>query len=244
MKYNPPFGSTDPNAPYVDRNTPGAVSGSRVPAAALEQPQREIVNVITASGMAASAGDMRQLAAAIRSQRLNYAEAGGTANALTCTLSPPLTSHVVGMPLRVRVKTTNTGEVTLNAGAGVLPIRAPSGDALAAGDLAEDAIISLLCIGTAWVLTSGADGRSARLDEIESELEEVSDTVAGLTSALRGYVKDIRLGAEITGGVAAGSPGYVMKSWYATGGVAGYDGVFRPIQQLRDGAWVTVGEVL
>lgn len=49
MKYNPPFvlgGNPDAGAPYVDRNTPGATSGSVPPAAAIEQPQREIAHVI------------------------------------------------------------------------------------------------------------------------------------------------------------------------------------------------------
>ncbi|WP_327211996.1 hypothetical protein U8Q06_20915 [Rhizobium beringeri] len=51
MKYQAPFGSVDPNAPYVDRNTPGAVVGSKIPAAAVEDPQRELVNVILAAGL-------------------------------------------------------------------------------------------------------------------------------------------------------------------------------------------------
>lgn len=244
MKYNPPFGSADANASYVDRNTPGAVSGSRVPAAALEQPQREIVSVITGSGLEASANDMRQLAAAIRSQRLNYAEAAGTVNALTCALSPALTSHIVGMPLRVKVKTTNTGAATLNAGAGVLPIRTAAGEPVKAGELQAGAIVSLLCTGAAWVLTSGAGQNTERLEEIESDLEEVTDKVTDLDNALKGYVQQVRLGAEITAGVAADTPGYFMKRWYATGGVAGYDARFRPVQHLRNGVWVTVDEVV
>lgn len=54
MKYNPPVGSTDPNASYVDKNVPGAVRGSAVPAPAIEFPQREIVDVIAKAGLTPS----------------------------------------------------------------------------------------------------------------------------------------------------------------------------------------------
>lgn len=49
MEYQPPFivgGNPDPNAPYVDRDTPGGVRGSVPPAKAIEDPQREIGYVI------------------------------------------------------------------------------------------------------------------------------------------------------------------------------------------------------
>lgn len=51
MEYNPPYGSTDPDAPYVDRSTPSGIQGSKVPAKAVEHPQREIVAVIEGAGM-------------------------------------------------------------------------------------------------------------------------------------------------------------------------------------------------
>ncbi|KAA3510092.1 hypothetical protein [Agrobacterium rosae] len=75
MKYNAPFGSTDPNAPYVDRNTPGAIAGSRVPAAALEHTQREIMAVIVGAGLDPSSTDLTQLLQAI--QKIIDAATGG-----------------------------------------------------------------------------------------------------------------------------------------------------------------------
>lgn len=66
MRYNPPYGSSDPNAPYVDRNTPGAVAGSKVPAAGIEHDQREIVNAIERSGQTPSENDLFQLWKAIQ----------------------------------------------------------------------------------------------------------------------------------------------------------------------------------
>lgn len=72
MKYNQPFGEADPDAPYVDRNTPGAVAGSKVPGAALEDPQREIAHVIDyflgdgTFGSAQDPADLEQLRKAIQ----------------------------------------------------------------------------------------------------------------------------------------------------------------------------------
>lgn len=61
MKYQAPFGSVDPDAPYVDRNTPNAIQGSKVPAKAIEHPQREIVEVIERAGLTPSEGSVTQL---------------------------------------------------------------------------------------------------------------------------------------------------------------------------------------
>ncbi|WP_176083111.1 hypothetical protein [Martelella sp. HB161492] len=62
MEYKPPYGSTDPDASYVDRNTPGAQKGSVPPAAAIEDPQREIVAAIEAAGLTPDGDDLTQLA--------------------------------------------------------------------------------------------------------------------------------------------------------------------------------------
>lgn len=76
MKYQQPYGLADPNAPYVDRNTAGATSGSRVPARAIEHPQREIMAVITGAGLTPSATDLTQLKQAI-AQMIAAATGGG-----------------------------------------------------------------------------------------------------------------------------------------------------------------------
>ncbi|GJD51075.1 hypothetical protein OPKNFCMD_3826 [Methylobacterium crusticola] len=66
MLYNPPSGSIDPNAPYIGKNTTAGTQGSKVPRGAVEFPQREIVNVILASGQDPSNADLQQLLKAIR----------------------------------------------------------------------------------------------------------------------------------------------------------------------------------
>ena len=64
MKFNQPIGAAE-GAAYVDANPALGVEGSPVPAAAIEAPQREIMNVITGVGLVANAGDSTQLRQAI-----------------------------------------------------------------------------------------------------------------------------------------------------------------------------------
>ena len=51
MKYNQPYGVSDPNAPYINGNPTTGTMGSIPPAASIEYPQREIVNVISNGGL-------------------------------------------------------------------------------------------------------------------------------------------------------------------------------------------------
>lgn len=64
MLYVPPIGGAA-NDPYVDGNPGAGTEGSAVPAAAVEYPQREILAVITGSGLVPNAGDLTQLRQAI-----------------------------------------------------------------------------------------------------------------------------------------------------------------------------------
>jgi hypothetical protein len=152
MKYHPPFGSADPDAPYVDKNVPGAVRGSAVPAAAIEIPQREMVDFITKSGLTPT-DDNYQLAQAVQSGKVNYAAADGTANALTASLSPAPASLTVGMSLVLLISTPNTDAVTINLnGTGAIPARTIKGTALSAGDL-RPGPMEFIYSGSAWILT-------------------------------------------------------------------------------------------
>ncbi|WGD31193.1 hypothetical protein AncyloWKF20_05060 [Ancylobacter sp. WKF20] len=164
MKYYAPFGSSDPNAPYVDRNTPGAVVGSKVPAKAIETLQRELAKLTTASGLAESDSDTTQVATAVRSQRLNYAVAGGSANALTVTLDPAPAdmAALTGVPLRVLVSASNTGAVTLTVNGFAGAIRHPGGEPLAAKAYVPG-IIEVMGTGTDFILLAGGIKRGERI---------------------------------------------------------------------------------
>lgn len=61
MKYTPPLGSLEDDAPYVDGNPSAGIRGSVVPAAPFNQLQRELVHVISASGLEPSDSDMTQV---------------------------------------------------------------------------------------------------------------------------------------------------------------------------------------
>ncbi len=135
MKYQAPVGSTDPNASYVDRNTPGAVRGSALRALAIEDPQRELDDFISKSGMTPTEAVL-QLAKAVQSGKVNSASPAGTANALTATLSPAPSALTVGMSIVLNITTPNTGPATLNVnGLGALAVVNIFGSALAGREL-------------------------------------------------------------------------------------------------------------
>lgn len=152
MKYHAPYGSTDPDASYVDKDVPGAVRGSAVPAAAIEDPQREIVDFLIKSGLVPADGN--QLASAVQAGKVNYVAAAGTANALTAVLSPAPTALTEGMVIRIKIATTNTGAMTLNVGLGTHSIVSLLGAALIAGEMQAGTIRELVWTGTNWRLLS------------------------------------------------------------------------------------------
>lgn len=153
MKYQAPYGSSDPNASYVDRDTPAAVKGSAVPAPAIEDPQRELAALIVAGGLVPDDADLTQVAKAIQAGKINYAVAGGSANAITITLSPVPASLSAGMRANIKIGTTNTGAVTINTnGLGAISAARKDGGALGAGDLIVGEIVPFIFDGAIWRL--------------------------------------------------------------------------------------------
>ncbi|MBB4122905.1 hypothetical protein [Martelella radicis] len=92
----------------------GSQEGTVVTAEWLNGVQEEILNVITRAGLVPAAGDFTQLAQAIQGARLSYAEASGTVNALTVSLSPAPTALRAGLLVRALIAAPNTGSATLN----------------------------------------------------------------------------------------------------------------------------------
>ncbi|MBG0508913.1 hypothetical protein I3J13_09065 [Agrobacterium sp. MOPV5] len=166
MKYHPPYGSIDPNASYVDKDVPGAVRGSAIPAKAVEVPQREIVNVISKTGKEPADGN--QLASAIQSGKLNFSAIGGAANALTMTLpeAPASWSDLIGTPLRGTITTTNTGACTLNVnGLGAKSIKIDNGSDPLGGDLKTGAVVVFVYDGTNVQVTFASAMLTERLNK-------------------------------------------------------------------------------
>lgn len=130
MKYLQPIGEADPNAPYKDRNTGGGSSGSRVPAKAIENPQREIVAVLVAAGMTPDGDRVDQLNEAI-DLKIDLATGGGS-NPLDDLLTLlrarlPVFPEILTADGRFNLSVPSTGTIRIPAGIqfqhrGVFPI--------------------------------------------------------------------------------------------------------------------------
>lgn len=160
MKYVQPWGISDPDASYINGDPSIARKGSIPPAAAFEHPMRELVEIIDKSFMVPSESDLGQVSKGVRSQRMNYAEDTGSVNTLSVAYDPPLTAYTIGLPLRVKIRGTSTGPSTIDAGAGRVAIRKPSGAELGAGDLPAGGLAELVYDGTVFQMINfgGAGG--------------------------------------------------------------------------------------
>jgi hypothetical protein len=160
MKYQPPYGISDPDAGYINGDPSQARMGSIPPAQAFEYPMRELVHVITDSSIVPDDADLEQVAKGVRSQRMNYVEDTGSVNTLSVALSPPLAFYTVGLPIRVKIRNTNSGPSTIDAGAGRVPIRKPTGAEMAAGDLPAAGLAEMVYDGTVFQMINfgGAGG--------------------------------------------------------------------------------------
>lgn len=114
----------------------------------------QIGGAISNSGITPDDANADQLSVAIRSQSLNYVAAvGGTANALTVTLTPAPASlsALVGVPIRLKIATTNTAAGTLSVnGLTATSITRPSGVTLQSGDLLSGGIVTVVYDGTVF----------------------------------------------------------------------------------------------
>ena len=83
----------------------------------------------------------------------NYAAVGGTANALTATMTPAITAYGAGLTLYLKTGVSaNSGAMTVNAGGGVVPLVRYDGSALAPGDVPAGSLIDIGYDGAAFRL--------------------------------------------------------------------------------------------
>ena len=85
---------------------------------------------------------------------LDYAVDTGSANAIVIALAPPLTAHVEGMPVYVKVAANNTGPTTLAIN-GLSPVEIVhrDGASLVAGELLASQIVGVAYNGSHYQLT-------------------------------------------------------------------------------------------
>jgi hypothetical protein len=152
MKYQQPYGVSDPNAAYINGNPSTGTMGSIPPAASIEFPQREIVATITDAGLTPADTDLSQLAKAIQSGQLNYKHDTGTANNYAANLSPNPGSYFEGLGVILKILNANTGASVLNLNSlGNKPIMRSDGvTPLSGGDLAVSSLVYFLYDGTAF----------------------------------------------------------------------------------------------
>src|SRR5262245_1985071 len=116
MKYNQPYGISDPNAPYINGDPSIGRAGSIPPAASIEFPQREIVNLITDAGIPTPPdnADLHQLGKAVQSGQLNYKDDEGLANFYAATMVPNPGTYFGGLTVVMKIANSNTGPAMLN----------------------------------------------------------------------------------------------------------------------------------
>jgi hypothetical protein len=182
MLYHQPYGIPDPNASYLDDNAPAGVKGSIPPAASMEYPQREIVNLIGDSRQTPDDTDLHQAARAARDSRLIYEIDTGPLNHVEIAdLSPSLAGfgYQAGLELHVLIAHTITGPADIAIG-GLNPIfiKRRDGTDLQANDMLGGQIVILIFDGTYFQLFSGLADSSggAAADRYEVYLPYVHDT--------------------------------------------------------------------
>ena len=183
MKYNQPWGISDPNASYINGNPTLGVRGSIPPAASIENPQREIVNVLLDVGLAAPTdADLAQLSKAVRYMRPQYLVDTGAVNAIAVTMNPapaawPTAANIAVNPLAffVTMAATNSNAAVTIAIAGLAGTKAVvkrDGTLPAVNDLVTASTYLMVFDGTkvrvAAMLPSDAGSGGASLFSVDA----------------------------------------------------------------------------
>ena len=159
MKYEPPYGVADPNASYINGNPSTGTMGSIPPAASIENPQREIVNFETDSGLTPTDGDLHQLSKSVQGGVVNYATDAGSPNFIAITLTPALNAYSLGLRLVIKVGYTNTANVKINAnGIGFVSLLHSDLTELGQGEIKAGQMIEAAWDGTQFQMLSGGGG--------------------------------------------------------------------------------------
>jgi hypothetical protein len=187
MLYNQPYGVSDPNAAYINGNPSTGTMGSIPPAASIEYPQREIVNLIAATGRAPSNGDLFQLGRSIQSGLLIASDDTGTANAYACALNPAPTAYNKYLTVVIQIANGNTGPSVLNVNSlGNKPIVRADGTALQGNEMKTGNIFAFVYDGSAfriaWPLTYTLGG----LVLLQAPLDLYVNAATGNDSTLDG----------------------------------------------------------
>lgn len=156
MKYRQPFDQPSaPNASYQNANPALGSKGSILDIIAVENLQREVVQIIADFGLTPSDGDLTQLWQALRSI---LATDTGTADAVICTLTPalPATPRIGTRIFVKKMNADNTGALNITHNGTTYPILDATGAGLAAGAAPANYLMELVFTGTAWLFVNRA----------------------------------------------------------------------------------------
>lgn len=145
---------------------------------------------------------IEKLAVDAQSGKWNFAQAGGTPNAIVGSLVPPITSYPTGLEVLVKIASTNTGPVTLDLGGGAKSVTTPSGSPMQSTDLSGGGVYSFIYNGQNWiVLLEGqrvldgditlyvrADGSDSNDGIVNTSARAFLTIQAAVTAAQRRYV--------------------------------------------------------
>ncbi|MDQ0510876.1 phage tail-collar fiber domain-containing protein [Ancylobacter amanitiformis] len=176
----------------------------------------KVEQTIVKAGFTFAAANQDQLAVAVRSFALNYVAGGGTANAITATLDPPITSYSqIRALFLVPGSSNNAGSVTINVnGIGAIPVKSRGATLLPAATLLAGVPVVLLF-----------DGTSAHLDGYVPQNGEAAFYVSGNWTCPVGVAQVYQI---VTGG-GGGGLGCSASQGGATGGGGGTAMGFKPV---------------
>lgn len=189
MRYNQPYGQTDLNAPYVNGDPSIGRNGSIPPAEQMEYPQREIVNVILASGQVPDNADLLQLLKAIKffGGTIKHGIDTGTANKIVVTLDPAPNDYTNLFCVVQKIATPNSGAMTIVCNdLPEIPLKDMTGANFATGALVGNGIFILWHDGAQMRVLGGSSSYT---------------TISGLTAS-GGVATDVAVDGTVNHNIA------------------------------------------
>lgn len=240
-----PSAPASPSLGYPSAGNPGTGTPATKPGAYwYHMVMEELLAVIAAAGITPDQTKLTQLASAIQSGKLFSAAAGGTADAITASFSPAITTLFNGMALYIRAAAANattTPTFTPNSGTvAAKQIVKGAGAALVAGDIAGAGHWVELQYDLTldkWVLHNPATG-VATVTAVNDPYFSSSDGRPASASWVRGAFSAIATAAGFaysfiaTGGYIkfpSWLAGWVVQWGFATSGSGGNTTITFPI---------------
>lgn len=144
-----------------------------------------------------------------QAQGYNYAIDVGSANAYSVTLTPPLTAHITGMPIRFKAGHANTGASTFNDGVGVQSLFTSNGSQLAENTIIANGLYEVWWDGAVFRL--GFDPSGTALLRVNN-LADVASAAAALATLGGNNASNLEIGtlayARTGGSVSLGQNGW------------------------------------